>query len=122
MHAGDFGEEVVDLVGDIAAMKVPKAVILGNHDGWSVSANIPSSYHNSLKQPYQILSCNGCRGPLYRKQGPEQVQAQLDLLGDAHIGYGARHFTAASKAGFSIVGGRPFTDVCAFLSQLQTKG
>lgn len=31
---GDFGEEVTDLVADIAAVEVPKAVVLGNHDAW----------------------------------------------------------------------------------------
>lgn len=32
--AGDFGEEVVGLVGSLASTDVPKAVILGNHDAW----------------------------------------------------------------------------------------
>ena len=32
--AGDFGEEVVDLVQDVKNIDVPKAVILGNHDAW----------------------------------------------------------------------------------------
>jgi hypothetical protein len=31
---GDFGEEHVQLVKQIAALSWPKAVILGNHDAW----------------------------------------------------------------------------------------
>ncbi len=31
---GDFGEEVIDLVADIASVEVSKAVVLGNHDAW----------------------------------------------------------------------------------------
>lgn len=34
LFVGDFGEEVVELVGRVAALDVPKAVILGNHDTW----------------------------------------------------------------------------------------
>lgn len=39
------------------------------------------------------------------------VRRQLDVLGDEHVGYGAKQFHAASGAKFSIVGGRPFSKV-----------
>ena len=34
LGAGDFGEEAISLVKQIAQVTVPKAVILGNHDAW----------------------------------------------------------------------------------------
>ena len=32
--AGDFGNEAVDIVRDLASVDVPKSVMLGNHDAW----------------------------------------------------------------------------------------
>jgi hypothetical protein len=32
--AGDFGNEAISLVADIAGLDLPKAAILGNHDAW----------------------------------------------------------------------------------------
>ncbi|MDJ0703055.1 MAG: metallophosphoesterase, partial [Leptolyngbyaceae cyanobacterium MO_188.B28] len=32
LFVGDFGNEAVDIVREIAALDIPKAVILGNHD------------------------------------------------------------------------------------------
>ena len=34
LFVGDFGNEAVDIVRAIAALDLPKAVILGNHDAW----------------------------------------------------------------------------------------
>ena len=34
LFAGDFGEEAVEIVEDVAELPHPKAVILGNHDAW----------------------------------------------------------------------------------------
>ncbi|KAG6523094.1 hypothetical protein ZIOFF_012947 [Zingiber officinale] len=34
-EAGDFGYENVELVRSISNLKLPKAVILGNHDSWT---------------------------------------------------------------------------------------
>ncbi|GAX82597.1 hypothetical protein CEUSTIGMA_g10023.t1 [Chlamydomonas eustigma] len=34
LFVGDFGNEAVQLVSQVAQLKVPKAVILGNHDAW----------------------------------------------------------------------------------------
>ncbi|XP_022731944.1 uncharacterized protein LOC111286307 isoform X2 [Durio zibethinus] len=35
LFTGDFGNENVELVQNVAALNFPKAVILGNHDSWS---------------------------------------------------------------------------------------
>ncbi|NEN95528.1 MAG: TIGR04168 family protein, partial [Moorea sp. SIO3I7] len=34
LFVGDFGNEAVDIVQMIAAIDLPKAVIMGNHDAW----------------------------------------------------------------------------------------
>jgi hypothetical protein len=34
LFVGDFGNEAVKIVADVAALDMPKAVILGNHDAW----------------------------------------------------------------------------------------
>ncbi len=34
LFVGDFGNESVEIVRQIAEIKLPKAVILGNHDAW----------------------------------------------------------------------------------------
>ena len=34
LFVGDFGNESVDIVRQIACLKLPKAAILGNHDVW----------------------------------------------------------------------------------------
>ena len=39
------------------------------------------------------------------------MQKQLDSLGSDHVGYSAKRFKAANGALFSVVGGRPFSDV-----------
>ena len=36
LFVGDIGNEAVELVRSIAALDVPKAVVLGNHDAQSV--------------------------------------------------------------------------------------
>ncbi|CAK9220624.1 unnamed protein product [Sphagnum troendelagicum] len=63
--AGDFGEENVELVQDISNLDFPKAVILSNHDAWWSTYNL------------QLGPSEGER---------DGVQAQLDLLGKAHVG------------------------------------
>jgi len=34
LFVGDFGNESLEIVGRIASLSLPKAVILGNHDAW----------------------------------------------------------------------------------------
>lgn len=88
LFVGDFGNESVDIVKAIAQVNLPKAVILGNHDAW----------HNATawgraRCPYNINTEN-------------RVQQQLDLLGEAHVGYGKLDFP---QLGLTVVGGRPFS-------------
>ena len=39
LFVGDFGNEAVELVRAIAALDLPKAAILGNHDAWYTATN-----------------------------------------------------------------------------------
>ena len=49
---------------------------------------------------------------MYYGLGPRGVNEQVALLKDDYIGYGAKRFTPASGQSFSVVGARPFSDVC----------
>lgn len=88
LFVGDFGNEVVEIVRDIASLNLPKAVIMGNHDAW-----------------YTASSWGRKKAP-YDHSIEDRVQQQLDLLGDAHIGFSKLDFT---QFAVSVVGSRPFS-------------
>jgi uncharacterized protein (TIGR04168 family) len=88
LFVGDFGDEAVEIVRSIAALEIPKAVILGNHDAWYTA----SAWGRS-KSPYD-------------RKLEDRVQQQLDLLGETHIGYGNLNFP---QFNLSVVGSRPFS-------------
>ncbi len=84
---GDFGNESIEVVRSVASLDLPKAVILGNHDAWYTATD----WGKKLRS---VVS-------------PEDgVQKQLDLLGEAHVGFGKLDFP---DLGLSIVGSRPFS-------------
>ena len=83
---GDFGNESIEVVRSIAELDLPKAVIMGNHDAW-----------------YSATAWGRKLRPDVTEDG---VQKQLDLLGEAHVGYGKLDFPAL---GLSVVGSRPFS-------------
>jgi len=88
LFVGDFGNEAVEVVRDIAAVSVPKAIIMGNHDAW-----YSASAWGQQKAPYD-------------RTKEDRVQQQLDLLGDAHVGFDKLDF---SQLDVSVVGSRPFS-------------
>jgi len=88
LFVGDIGNEAVDLVRQIAALDIPKTVILGNHDAW-----------------YSATDWGRKKCP-YDRSVEDRVQQQLDALGDAHVGYGKLDLPAL---GLTVVGGRPFS-------------
>ena len=88
LFVGDFGNEAVEVVRQIAALSVPKAAIMGNHDAW-----------------YSASSWGRKKAP-YDHEKEDRVQQQLDLLGDAHVGFSKQDFP---NLGVSIVGSRPFS-------------
>lgn len=88
LFVGDFGNEAVEIVRRIAALTIPKAVILGNHDAWYTA------------------SAWGRKQCPYDPKREDRVQQQLDLLGAAHVGYDKLDIPELQ---LSIVGSRPFT-------------
>lgn len=80
LFTGDFGNENVDLVRSIANLDISKAVILGNHDAWYTQN--------------------------FSGREKDNVQLQLECLGDEHVGYRCTDFPMLK---LSIVGGRPFS-------------
>ncbi|MBE9128563.1 MULTISPECIES: TIGR04168 family protein [unclassified Coleofasciculus] len=88
LFVGDFGNESVEVVRRIAAVDIPKVAIMGNHDAWYTASD-----WGRKKCPYD-------------RNEENWVQAQLDLLGEAHIGYGYLDFPNLQ---LSVVGSRPFS-------------
>ncbi len=88
LFVGDFGNEAVEVVRQIAALDIPKAVIMGNHDAWYTA-----SHWGRKRSPYD-----------HKKE--DWVQQQLDLLGATHVGYGKLDFPEFK---LSVVGSRPFS-------------
>ncbi|BAQ63358.1 TIGR04168 family protein [Geminocystis sp. NIES-3709] len=88
LFVGDFGNESIKVVENIANLTIPKAIILGNHDAWFTATE-----WGRKKCPYdQTLE--------------DRVQKQLDLLGITHVGYSSLDFPPLE---LSVVGSRPFT-------------
>ncbi|MBE9009878.1 TIGR04168 family protein [Pseudanabaenaceae cyanobacterium LEGE 13415] len=88
LFVGDFGNESVHIVKLIAEMQIPKAAIMGNHDAWYSATD------------WGISKCP------YDRTKEDRVQQQLDLLGEAHVGYGKLDFP---NLNLSVVGSRPFS-------------
>jgi len=79
IFVGDFGDEDVRLVEELAAVRAPKAIIFGNHDAWHTMRG---------------------RGPR------DRVERQIALAGEDFIGYRAK-LIAGGRLG--LVGARPFS-------------
>jgi len=88
LFVGDFGNESVEVVRAIAQLDIPKAAVFGNHDAWYTATDWGRS-----QCPYDRTQQN-------------RVKQQLDLMGEAHVGYGKRDFP---ELGVTVVGSRPFT-------------
>lgn len=88
VFVGDFGNEAVEVVREVAAVSIPKAVIMGNHDAW-----------------YSASSWGKQKAP-YDQSQEDRVQQQLDLLGEAHVGFSKLDFP---QLDVSVVGSRPFS-------------
>ncbi|ERN42141.1 calcineurin-like phosphoesterase [Rubidibacter lacunae KORDI 51-2] len=88
LFVGDFGNESVEVVREISTIALPKAVVLGNHDAW-----YSASVWGRQRCPYD-------------RAREDRVDQQLDLLGDAHVGYGRIDLPDHN---ISVVGSRPFS-------------
>ncbi|CAI5489010.1 unnamed protein product, partial [Closterium sp. Naga37s-1] len=94
LFVGDFGEEQVQLVQQVSAVKammaavgahVEVAVILGNHDAW---------FHMFRKESAPLVDA------------VDKLTQQLEALGSLHVGYGR---VDLPQWHLSIVGARPFS-------------
>jgi uncharacterized protein (TIGR04168 family) len=88
LFVGDLGNEDVAVADRIAALEIPKAAILGNHDAWYTAS------------PWGQSKCP------YDRDTEDRVQQQLDLLGICHVGYSKLDFP---ELNLSVVGSRPFS-------------
>lgn len=88
LFVGDFGNEAVEIVTQVAQLSMPRAIALGNHDAW----------HSAT--PWGRQKCP------YDRSREDRVQQQLDALGETHVGYRKQDFHAPQ---ISVVGGRPFS-------------
>lgn len=88
LFVGDFGNEAVDIVRQIASVSLPKAAIAGNHDAW-----------------YTASSWGQKQAP-YDRRKEDRVKQQLDLLGETHVGFSKLDFP---QFNLSVVGSRPFS-------------
>jgi len=88
LFVGDFGNESVGVVRQVASVNLPKAVVLGNHDAWFSATEW------------------GMRKCPYDRTQEDWVQQQLDALGSAHVGYAKLDFADLEV---SVVGARPFS-------------
>jgi uncharacterized protein (TIGR04168 family) len=88
LFVGDYGNEAVEVVRRIAAIQLPKAAVMGNHD----------AYYSASKK--------GLKACPYDRDREDWVQLQMDLLGEAHVGFSKREFP---QFGLSVVGSRPFS-------------
>jgi uncharacterized protein (TIGR04168 family) len=79
LFVGDLGDEDLEMGRAVAALRVPKMVMLGNHDAW------------------QSFS---------RKQATRQLTDLIAALADDHLAYAVREVPGA---GISVVGARPFS-------------
>jgi uncharacterized protein (TIGR04168 family) len=88
LFVGDYGNEAVEVVRRIAAVDLPKAAVMGNHDAYYSASN------------------KGIKNCPYDRNKEDWVQLQMDLLGEDHIGFSKREFP---QFGLTVVGGRPFS-------------
>lgn len=88
LFVGDFGNEAVEVVKAITQLNIPYSAVMGNHDAWYTATE-----WGRKKCPYD-------------RTKEDRVQQQLDLLGEAHVGYGKLDFPDFN---LTVVGGRPFT-------------
>jgi uncharacterized protein (TIGR04168 family) len=79
MFVGDLGDEDVEMTRTVAGLRVPKVVMLGNHDAWE---------------------------SFTKHQPTPRLREILAALGDEHLAYGVRE---VPEAGISVIGARPFS-------------
>ncbi|GLC33778.1 hypothetical protein PLESTB_000114800 [Pleodorina starrii] len=121
---GDFGNEDVRLVRQVAELGLPKAVILGNHDAWfTMTGRSGAARRGGVQQTLSAADLladmrarggggggggDGGDGATSVAGGPAQdgVRQQLAALGTCHVGYGTMQL---DEQGYTVMGARPFS-------------
>jgi len=88
LFLGDYGNESVEVVRRIAAVDIPKAAVMGNHDAYYSASN------------------KGIKKCPYDRDKEDWVQLQMDLLGKDHVGFSKKELP---QFDLTIVGARPFS-------------
>ena len=122
VFVGDFGNENVDLVRQLASVSSPykRVYMLGNHDSWysltpkgrqramkvaqqtsSLSTFSAVTSHNHKNKKHTAKSNNR------NNNTNNNIDQMLDALGPNHIGHSALSF--AQELGVAFVGGRAFS-------------
>ncbi len=88
LFVGDFGNEDLAIIDQIANLPLPKAAIFGNHDAWYTATP-----WGRRKRPYDPAK-------------DDRFATQLKTLQDCHVGYNCLDFP---QLGLSVIGARPFS-------------
>ena len=88
LFVGDFGNESLPTIRQVARVPRPAAAIYGNHDAWYTA-----SPWGQKKRPYD-------------PQIDNWFEQQLELLEEIEVGY---HYRDFPELNLSVVGGRPFS-------------
>ena len=107
LFVGDLGNQDVALTATIASLAPAfnLVTILGNHDAWYCLTDrgrkraVKNALHSSnLAQFSSMGDANAYTS--------NQIHEMLEVLGDSHVGYGARRF---ANSDLRFVGARPFS-------------
>jgi uncharacterized protein (TIGR04168 family) len=106
VFVGDFGNENVDIVRQIASVQEPsrKIVMLGNHDAWY--SLTPRGRARAVRVALSSSSLRAIQSASNSLGSYAAVEEMLDLLGPTHVGHGA---AAHPELGLAFVGGRAFS-------------
>ena len=107
LFVGDIGEEDLELVGAIADMDHPKAVILGNHDAWYDHLTMPQ-----IRMVYPALD------PLCSKADG----GQRDVAEGKHDAPNFRNYPQECFPDTMVVSGRSNNPVLVQLSKTRKQG
>ncbi|MCM1984961.1 TIGR04168 family protein [Lyngbya confervoides] len=88
LFVGDFGNESLATVRQVAQLPLPKAIAFGNHDAWYTAT------------PWGRRRCP------YRRPQEDWFKEQWEILSPYHLCYRSLNF---ETLGLSVVGGRPFS-------------
>ncbi|EFJ21153.1 hypothetical protein SELMODRAFT_417558 [Selaginella moellendorffii] len=105
LFTGDFGDEDVQIVREVAKLDMSKAVILGNHDCCrsALGGNIDLLYEKLTTSYLERLV--GYLVSFFKRPSKPAVEQQIQMLGDSFVGFKRVDYRHLK---LSVVGARPF--------------